>query len=151
MVDRHIKKDKSLDSDDPIDAYRSIHFKIDNRTNEEKVKDTVAEAGHETRSVNQVVKLVNMSLSEKVKRLEKLKQDSKRFEEELNMFSANPNEKSEFSQLDDSNVSKSPEPEVDTVSSDLLLLINKHGIQKLTIALDEILTQMKSSEKRDVV
>src|SRR5574338_1579753 len=92
LTDKHIKKDRTVpQSEDAFDAFRSLHFKTDTRTNTEKVQDSVVEAGHETRSVNQVVKMVNLSLSEKVKRLEKLKEDSKRFEDELNLFMGNPN------------------------------------------------------------
>lgn len=144
MVDRHIKKDKIYDSADPIDAFRSIHFKIDKRTNEEKVKDGVAEAGHETRSVNQVVKLVNMSISEKVKKLEKLKQDSKRFDEELNLFTSGLNEQPKPSlQTVNHDAQNLAESEIDALSKELTLLINKHGAKKLFDALDDVLSKMK--------
>lgn len=144
MVDRHIKKDKIDDSADPIDAFRSIHFRIDNRTNEEKVKDSVAEAGHETRSVNQVVKLVNMSISEKVKKLEKLKQDSKRFDDELNFFTSDLNEQPKPNlQTVNHNIQNSAESEIEAISNELTLLANKYGTKKLFIALDDVLSKMK--------
>jgi len=70
-----------------MDAYRSVILRSGKTEHETKdIEETVAEAGHETRSVNQVVKLVNVHLSEKVKRLNELKAASKRFDDELNMF-----------------------------------------------------------------
>lgn len=144
MADKYIKKDKTYDSVDPIDAFRSIHFRVDNRTNEEKVMDSVAEAGHETRSVNQVVKLVNMSISEKVKKLEKLKQESKRFDEEMNLFTSGLNEQpTPNPQNVDLGVQNSSEFEIDALSKELALLINKHGAKKLSVALDKVLAEMK--------
>jgi tRNA nucleotidyltransferase/poly(A) polymerase len=143
LADRHIKKDKVYDSADPIDAFRSIHFKIDNRTNEEKVKDSVAEAGHETRSVNQVVKLVNMSISEKVKKLEKLKQDSKRFDEELNMFTSGLNEPPKPTQSVPQNMQTLDQHEIEAISKELLGLINKYGAKKLSTAFDKVLSDLK--------
>jgi len=140
LADRHIKKDKVYDSADPIDAFRSIHFKVDNRTNEEKVKDSVAEAGHETRSVNQVVKLVNMSLSEKVKKLEKLKQDSKRFDEEMSMFTSSLHEQPDSSQSVMPQA-QSDISEMDFISKELTALISKYGAKKLSAALDKILSE----------
>src|SRR5574338_1688837 len=94
LTDKHIKKDRTVpQSEDAFDAFRSLHFKTDTRTNTEKVQDSVVEAGHETRSVNQVVKMVNLSLSEKVKRLEKLKEEAKRCDDELNLFMGSSPEK----------------------------------------------------------
>lgn len=144
MTDKHLKKNHELSPDDPFDAYRSIHFKRDTRTNEEKVKDSVTEAGHETRSVNQVVKLVNLSLTEKVKRLEKLKEESKRFDEELNMF--NNMEKKSFEQSQPAPINAPSSTDLQLVSSDLLNLINKYGVNALTIALDKILSNIKETK-----
>jgi hypothetical protein len=143
LVDKQIKKEKTSELDDPFNAYRSIHFRTDNRTNEEKVKNKMTEAGHETRSVNQVVKLVNMSISEKVKKLEKLKQDSKRFDEELNMFTNGLNENPQSISHPAPTAQDFAESEVDTISKELVSLINKYGAKKLTIALDNILSNMK--------
>lgn len=147
MVDKHLKKhyiDKV--DDDPLNAYRSVHFKKDQRTNSEKVQDGVVEAGQETRSVNQVVKLVNVHLSEKVKKLQKLKEDSKRFDEELNMFASNLHEQKNVSAEPQSKPDNKPGQvsnvtDVSEVSNDLLLLINKYGFGKLSTALDNILSQ----------
>jgi len=131
------------DSGDPMDAFRSIGFKIDNRTNEEKVKDGVTEAGHETRSVNQVVKLVNISISEKVKKLEKLKADSKRFDEELNMFADGLSESPKPTQSVPQNMQTSVQDEIDVISKELSDLISKYGAKKLLTALDKALSDLK--------
>jgi len=143
LADKQIKKEKTYDIDDPFDAFRSIHFRVDNRTNEEKVKDSMTEAGHETRSVNQVVKLVNMSISEKVKKLEKLKQDSKRFDEELNMFTNGLNENPQSVSQSTPIAQNFTETEIDTISKELVSLINKYGAKKLSVALDNVLSNMK--------
>lgn len=148
MTDKHLKKEQQLGPDDPFDAFRSIHFKKDTRTNEEKVKDGVTEAGHETRSVNQVVKLVNMSLSEKVKRLERLKQESKRFDEELNMFTSGLNENPSPSPPYQNPPLTSSGESIQMVSNDLIHLINKYGIDNLTAALDKILSDIKTNQNK---
>lgn len=110
------------------------------------MQDGVVEAGQETRSVNQVVKLVNVHLSEKVKKLQKLKEDSKRFDEELNMFASNLHEQKNVSAEPQSKPDNKPGQvsnvtDVSEVSNDLLLLINKYGFGKLSTALDNILSQ----------
>lgn len=148
MTDKHLKKEQQLGPDDPFDAFRSIHFKKDTRTNEEKVKDGVTEAGHETRSVNQVVKLVNMSLSEKVKRLERLKQESKRFDEELNMFTSGLDEKPISSPQYQNPPFVHSSESLQMVSNDLINLINKYGIDNLTAALDKILSDIKTNQNK---
>lgn len=148
MTDKHLKKEQQLGPDDPFDAFRSIHFKKDTRTNEEKVKDGVTEAGHETRSVNQVVKLVNMSLSEKVKRLERLKQESKRFDEELNMFTSGLNENPSPSPPYQNPPFTHSGESIQMVSNDLIHLINKYGIDNLTAALDKILSDIKTNQNK---
>lgn len=148
MTDKHLKKEQQLGPDDPFDAFRSIHFKKDTRTNEEKVKDGVTEAGHETRSVNQVVKLVNMSLSEKVKRLERLKQESKRFDEELNMFTSGLNENPNPSLPSQNPPFAHSGESIQMVSNDLIHLINKYGIDNLTTALDKILSDIKTNQNK---
>lgn len=148
LTDKHLKKEQQLGPDDPFDAFRSIHFKKDTRTIEEKVKDGVTEAGHETRSVNQVVKLVNMSLSEKVKRLERLKQESKRFDEELNMFTSGLNEKPDSSPPNQNPPFTHSSESIQMVSNDLMNLINKYGIDNLTVALDKILSDIKINQNK---
>lgn len=132
---RYLKKVDIPKSEEPIDAFRSIHFKEDLRTNSEKVQDSVNEAGHETRSVNQVVKLVNLHLSEKVKRLEELKKASKRFDEELNMFTSGIGEE----QPTINNLSASDDLAI--ITDQLSSMINKYGFEKLSSALDRILAQ----------
>jgi hypothetical protein len=132
---RYLKKVDLPKSEEPIDAFRSIHFKEDLRTNSEKVQDSVNEAGHETRSVNQVVKLVNLHLSEKVKRLEELKKASKRFDEELNMFTSGIGEE----QPTINNLPASDDLAI--ITDQLSSMINKYGFEKLSSALDRILAQ----------
>ncbi|MEM3006866.1 MAG: hypothetical protein QXY15_02250, partial [Candidatus Nitrosotenuis sp.] len=124
-------------SDDPMDAYRSVILRSGKIEQEQKdIEETVAEAGHETRSVNQVVKLVNLHLSEKVKRLNEIKAASKRFDDELNMFT-NPitQEISRSSELQINPTPQEPSKTLPTnptiesqpVYNDLLDLINKYG------------------------
>jgi hypothetical protein len=148
---RHLEKMGSPTSDDPMDAYRSVILRSGKSESDSKdIEETVAEAGHETRSVNQVVKLVNIHLSEKVRRLNELKAASKRFDDELNMF-ANPipQEPSAVSELPSSPapqepnrvVSETSPNETQAVTNDLLILINKYGFEKLSQALDTILSK----------
>lgn len=146
LSDKHLKKyNVEKKTDDPLDAFRSIHFKKDTRTNSEKLQESVVEAGQETRSVNQVVKLVNIHLSEKVKKLEKLKEASKRFDEELNMFTKGIGEQ----QNQQSTQQTTPQPQnlginesdMYAVTNDLVMIINKYGFEKLTMALDRIIAQ----------
>jgi hypothetical protein len=134
-----------------MDAYRSVIIRSGKSEPETKdIQETVAEAGHETRSVNQVVKLVNLQLSEKVKRLNELKAASKRFDDELNMFT-NPLQREPSQTVSELPSNVTPQPptpvvsesqnESQEVSNDLLILINKYGFEKLSKALDEILSK----------
>ena len=166
MADKYLKKDRTIpQSGDAFDAFRSLHFKTDTRTNAEKVQDSVVEAGHETRSVNQVVKMVNMSISEKVKRLEKLKEDSKRFEDELNLFTGSPSIQQNAPQPTQSvptipttiptpaQTSQQPSTnpfstDIYMISRDLMTLINKYGLQKFSTALNGVLTEINSKENK---
>ncbi|MBI5697094.1 MAG: hypothetical protein HZC29_01025 [Thaumarchaeota archaeon] len=158
MADKHLRKDRSVpQSNDAFDAFRSLHFKTDNRTNAEKVQDSVVEAGHETRSVNQVVKLVNMSINEKVKRLQQLKQESKRFDDELNMFTSSTNEQQPPQPQQTATAQPAPVQNVQAsqntdasdvyaISSNLLSLINRYGLPKFSVALNGVLSDIKASE-----
>ena len=156
LTENHIKKYRTVhQSEDAFDAFRSLHFKTDNRTNTEKVQDSVVEAGHETRSVNQVVKLVNMSINEKVKRLQQLKQESKRFDDELNMFTSSANEP-QSSEQPTTPVQSAPTQasqtadasDVYAISSSLLSLINRYGLPKFSVALNGVLSDIKASENK---
>jgi hypothetical protein len=149
---RHLEKMGNPTSDDPMDAYRSVILRSGKSEPDTKdIEETVAEAGHETRSVNQVVKLVNIHLSEKVKRLNELKAASKRFDDELNMFTnPTPQEPNHtVSELPSNPVPQEPNRsalgafsnESQAVTNDLLILINKYGFEKLSQALDEILSK----------
>jgi hypothetical protein len=147
LNDKHLKKyTTEKKSDDPLNAFRSIHFKKDVRTNSEKVQESVAEAGQETRSVNQVVKLVNIHLNEKVKKLERLKEESKRFDEELNMFTKGIGEQQSVPSVPPTGSQASGNPGISdadmyAVTNDLILIINKYGFEKLSVALDRIISQ----------
>ena len=168
LADKYLKKDRTIpQSTDAFDAFRSLHFKVDQRSNAEKVKDSVAEAGHETRSVNQVVKMVNLSISEKVKRLEKLKEDSKRFDDELNLFMGSSNAQQSQVPATPSvpNPQTSPQAAPQTVtppvqnqaaspselyfiSRDLRSIINKYGLQKFSTALNGVLSEINNAENQ---
>ena len=137
-----------------MDAYRSVILRSGKTEHETKdIEETVAEAGHETRSVNQVVKLVNVHLSEKVKRLNELKAASKRFDDELNMFT-NPIQQEPAHTVSElpANPPQQPAPSVEpqndsqAVLSDLSVLINKYGFEKLSKALDEILSKNANNQ-----
>ncbi|MEM3172329.1 MAG: hypothetical protein QXE82_02200 [Candidatus Nitrosotenuis sp.] len=156
MKKRHLEKIGSPTSDDPMDAYRSIILRAGKQEEEQKdIEETVAEAGHETRSVNQVVKLVNLHLSEKVKRLNEIKAASKRFDDELNMFT-NPvvQEADQPSELQTSPTAQepsraaqaSPNIESQPVYGDLLALINRYGFEQLSQALDAILSKNRNAQ-----
>lgn len=146
MTEKHLKKYVTDESDDPMNAFRSVHFKKDTKTKPDNLQNSVAEAGQETRSVNQVVKLVNLHINEKVKKLEKLKEASKRFDEELNMFTSGFNEqKSEQNNKVSQNTTPQQPPanesDIYAVTNDLVVLINKYGFEKLSMALDKIISQ----------
>lgn len=139
-----------------MDAYRSVILRSGKTEQEQKdIEETVAEAGHETRSVNQVVKLVNLHLSEKVKRLNEIKAASKRFDDELNMFT-NPivREADQSFELQTSptplepskTIPEKPIIESQPVYNDLLDLINKYGFEQLSKALDAILSKNRSTQ-----
>jgi hypothetical protein len=147
---RHLEKIDSPSTDDPMDAYRSVILRSGKTEQEQKdIEETVAETGHETRNVNQVVKLVNIHLSEKVKRLNEIKAASKRFDDELNMFTNPTGQDKLNSELTTNPVPQEPSqpvPEKPTIESqpvygDLLVLINKYGFEQLSQALDAILSK----------
>jgi hypothetical protein len=153
---RHLERIGNPITDDPMDAYRSVILRSGKTEQEQKdIEETVAEAGHETRSVNQVVKLVNLHLSEKVKRLNEIKAASKRFDDELNMFT-NPiaQETDQSSKLQtnptpqepDKTLLEKPIIESQPVYNDLLDLINKYGFEQLSEALDAILSKNRSTQ-----
>ncbi|MFN3655326.1 MAG: hypothetical protein ACK4TO_08395 [Candidatus Nitrosotenuis sp.] len=156
MKKRHLERIGSPITDDPMDAYRNIILRSGKTKQEQKdIEETVAEAGHETRSVNQVVKLVNIHLSEKVKRLNEIKAASKRFDDELNMFT-NPiaQEADQSSELQTNaaplesskTIPEKPIIESQPVYNDLLDLINKYGFEQLSQALDAILSKNRSTQ-----
>lgn len=138
-----------------MDAYRSVILRSGKTGHEQKdIEETVAETGHETRNVNQVVKLVNIHLSEKVKRLNEIKAASKRFDDELNMFTnPTPQEPNQATELTTNPLPQEPShpaPEKPTIESqpvysDLLVLINKYGFEQLSQALDAILSKNQNS------
>lgn len=152
---RHLERIGNPISDDPMDAYRSVILRSGKSEEEQKdIEETVAEAGHETRNVNQVVKLVNLHLSEKVKRLNEIKAASKRFDDELNMFT-NPitqetNQSSELQnstpQAPNKTIPEKPIIESQPVYNDLLDLINKYGFEQLSQALDAILSKNRNMQ-----
>lgn len=156
MKKRHLEKIGNPISDDPMDAYRNVILRSGKTEQEQKdIEETVAEAGHETRSVNQVVKLVNLHLSEKVKRLNEIKAASKRFDDELNMFT-NPiaQEADHSSELQTNpapqelrkTLQEKPIIESQPVYNDLLDLINKYGFEQLSQALDAILSKNRNTQ-----
>lgn len=138
MADRHLERKKYEQDIDPLDnPTREVYFRKDGRDNAEKVKDKVAEAGNDTRNANQYVKFLNAHVQDKVSKLEKLKAEQRKFEEELNMFKVDPstpqqNQTAEKKVQDSENV---------LIVNDLSALISKYGFEKLSAALDSILNK----------
>lgn len=129
------------DEEDPFgQMYRRLYFKeeeVDTREHSEKVKDKFAEAGNDTRNANQFVKFVNAHIQNKVTQLEKVKEAQRKFEQELNMF----NSQTDFSvqeQAKESEVSSDVENAL--IMRQLSAMINKYGIEKMSKALDQMMT-----------
>lgn len=136
LSDKRIQKDKTPVDQEPMDAFRSIHFRKDTRSHSDKLYDSVADAGQETRSTNQIVKLVNLHLNERMKHLQKIKDASKKFDDEVNMFTSSAKEEN----LPQSK-SIPGDTETQALSNELATLISKHGFKKLSDALELLLSQ----------
>lgn len=138
MADRHLERRKYEQDIDPLDnPAREVYFRKDDRDNAEKVKDKVAEAGNDTRNANQYVKFVNAHLQDKVSKLERLKAEQRKFEQELDMFKVEPS----APQPSQATENKARDSENILIVNDLSALINKYGFEKLSAALDSILNK----------
>lgn len=138
MADRHLERRKYEQDIDPLDnPTREVYFRKDDRDNAEKVKDKVAEAGNDTRNANQYVKFVNAHLQDKVSKLERLKAEQRKFEQELDMFKVEPS----AHQPSQATENKARDSENIMIVNDLSALINKYGFEKLSAALDSILNK----------
>lgn len=135
------KQDMPQNDEDPFGpTFRKLYFKeeeVDTREHSEKVKDKFAEAGNDTRNANQFVKFVNAHIQNKVSHLEKIKEAQRKFEEELNMFSSGTDVSvQEQSKQDNTN----SDVENALIIRQLSAMINKYGIEKMSKALDQMLT-----------
>lgn len=138
MADRHLERRKYEQDIDPLDnPIREVFFREDTRDNAEKVKDKVTEAGNDTRNANQYVKFVNAHLQDRVSKLERLKAEQKKFEQELDMFKVDPS----TPQQNQATQNKARDSENALIVNDLSELINKYGFEKLSAALDSILNK----------
>jgi uncharacterized protein (DUF3084 family) len=134
LTERRLERKVYTDELDPMETSpREVFIEEDARDTSERVKDQFTEAGNNTRNANQYVKLVNAHIKNKVSQLERLKEAQKKFEEELDLF-----------KMDSKNdpipaVSQTSDPESALIVRELTTMINKHGIEKISKALDQIL------------
>jgi len=150
MVEKHIAKreaveDIDISNDDLEDIIemgetRKLFFKeeYDTRDRSERVKEQFIEAGQDTRNANQFVKLVNAQLKKKVSQIEKIKEAQRKYEEEMNMFKTDTviGQK----EFEVKNNEGSSDVETALITRELSAMINKYGFDKLTKALDSIMT-----------
>jgi hypothetical protein len=138
LADRHLERRKYEQDIDPLDnPTREVYFRKDGRDNAEKVKDKVVEAGNDTRNANQYVKFLNAHVQDKVSKLERLKAEQRKFEQELDMFKVDPS----APQPSQATENKARDSENILIVNDLSALINKYGFEKLSAALDSILNK----------
>jgi len=143
MKDRRLERRDGVEDFDPLldKPPRELYF--ENATEEiakdsaEKVKDRFMEAGNDTRNTNQYVKLVNAHIQNKVSTLERIKQAQRKFEQEVDMFKVNSQE----SDQDSEKPSQSVDVESVLIIRELSTMINKYGIEKISNALDQILSK----------
>jgi len=138
------KRELEGDEEDPLSpTYRTFFFRedaADTRERSEKVKEQFVEAGKDTRNANQLVKFVNAHLQGKVAQVERLKEAQKKFDEELDMFSAS-SAVGEGAQSRQQPIN--PDVEKAMVLRELSAMISKYGIEKMSDALDQIIAGQK--------
>lgn len=141
MPKKYLEKREEVQKEDPFDAtHRQLYFKdeaVDTRKRSEKVKDVFAEAQNDTRDANQVMKFVNAHIQGRVSQLEKAKETQRKFEQELNLF----NSDSAFEPEPVKQETVNPDVETALIARELAAMINKYGINKLSRALDQIITK----------
>jgi hypothetical protein len=150
MVEKHIAKregveDKIISDDDleeiiAMGGTRKLFFKeeYDTRDRSERVKDQFIEAGQDTRNANQFVKLVNAQLKKKVSEIEKIKEAQRKYEEEMNLFKQDTVIGQKEVEVRNNTISNDVETAL--ITRELSAMINKYGFDKLTKALDSIMT-----------
>ena len=145
IAKREVKEEKDFSNDTLEDIIesggtRKLFFReeYDNRDRSERVKEQFIEAGQDTRNANQFVKLVNAQLQKKVSQIEKIKEAQRKYEEEVNMFKVDTVvEQKEFQVR---NNAATNDVESALITRELSAMINKYGFEKLTKALDSIMT-----------
>lgn len=141
MQDRHLERKEAKKEYDPLldKPERELFFQREEReaekTSAEKARDKVVEAGNDTRNTNQYVKLVNAHIQNKVSTLQRIKEAQKKFEQEVDMFKVN-------SAAEDQPQDMPVQPDVESVLiiRELSTMINNYGIEKISKALDQILS-----------
>ena len=143
MQDRHLERKEARKEYDPLldKPERELFFQHEEReaekTSAEKARDKVVEAGNDTRNTNQYVKLVNAHIQNKVSTLQRIKEAQKKFEQEVDMFKVN-SEKDEQSQA---MPAQSSDVEYLSIVRELSSMINKYGVEKISKALDQVLSK----------
>ena len=150
MVEKHIakrdiKEDRDFSNDTLEDIIesggtRKLFFReeLNTKDRSERVKEQFIEAGQDTRNANQFVKLVNAQLQKKVSQIEKIKEAQRKYEEEVNMFKVDAAVEQKEFQARNSAVASDVESAL--ITRELSAMINKYGFEKLTKALDSIMS-----------
>ena len=136
MSRRYLNRITNRDESDPENPKRAVNVQTDTRDHAERVKEQIIETREDTRNADQYMRFVNAHLQHRVSTLEKIKEDQKKFEAELDMFKVEP-------QIFENSSYNNIEGEKALVVKELSTLINKYGFEKLSDALDTILENKK--------
>jgi hypothetical protein len=143
MKERRLERREVAEDFDPLLDMppRKLHFEdaVDESAKDsaDKVKDKFVETGNDTRNTDQYVKLVNAHIKNKVSTLERIKQAQRKFEQEVDMFNVNSQETDQ----DSSAPPQSLDVESVLIIRELSTMINKYGIERISKALDQILSK----------
>ena len=99
----------NIDALDPMEVtYRNILIEKDSPgkelTKEELVKEEIRETGHQTRTTNQFQKYINAHLSERVSKIDKIKEAKQKWDNEVKQLQSN--EPTSYSEINDQVASK---------------------------------------------
>jgi hypothetical protein len=143
MKERRLERREVVEDFDPLLDMppRKLHFEdaVEEvaKDSADKVKDKFVETGNDTRNTDQYVKLVNAHIQNKVSTLERIKQAQRKFEQEVDMFNVNTQETDQDSGMPP----QSLDVESVLIIRELSTMINKYGIEKISKALDQILSK----------
>jgi DNA-directed RNA polymerase beta' subunit len=138
LSQRRLEGKKIDENFDPLldTPQRKVYFEEGEKEEKdlaEKVKDKFVEAGNDTRNTNQYVKFINAHIQNKVSTLERIKEAQRKFEQEVDMFKADPE-----IQQDKAEVNQTNNVENTLIIRELSSMINKYGIEKISNALDQL-------------